>query len=65
MRFDNVLPWFYGPVRFNAISIPRGVYSSILQRVRRSELVRSNVSPFEADFDQAYMLVSSPHVQVG
>ena len=38
MRFDNV-----GPVHSNAISSPRGVpvYSSILQPVRRSELVLS------------------------
>ena len=28
MRFDNVLPWFYGPVHSNAISTPRGVYSA-------------------------------------
>ena len=28
MHFDNVLPWLYGPVHSNAISTPRGIYSS-------------------------------------
>ena len=38
MRFDNFHPGFYEPGHSNAISTPRGAYSSILLPGMRSEL---------------------------